>query len=1030
MDGSRFLCSLGDLKKQEWTNTFCVHVPAGPSAWAWMARDLEGRFVAVVPDRRARSVFSAAYGVFNSGRRLFSLADLPLAQDGLDDDALLVRRGETLRQWARSDDGVLVSTPMGLMAPFSFSDGGFRLGCGVDVGRERFLLWLSENGYERSDIVWKPGHYVSRGGIIDVYDPSSRMPVRVEFFDETVESLRFFSSRDQRSMGRLEAIDIRSLKGAPQKGLELFMDKDFSVVYCEPVETSAGADSFAWLWESLSEKPVAPELMTWDKVRTLLSAGRNVEIERQIRPWSLRSGVMELPPFRGNLAVLNASVKGWASEGLDIELFGASPLLDTWSKEQGVSRREGFPGGGFLDRNAGRVLLSEEDVLGTGYFREDPVSETSSLPDWDIAIGDYDYVVHDDYGIARNLGIERVTSGGVDRDCLVLEFGDERRLYLPVTQLDRITPYAPQPGETPRLDAMKGRSWSQAARRARKKAREAALNLMQLYAKRETAPGFAFASDGELLAAFEAGFPFAETRDQVAAIRSVKRDMENATPMDRLLVGDVGFGKTEVALRAAVKAAESGKQAVFLVPTTLLAQQHYSTLLSRTAGLPLKVEVLSRFTPQSRQKEIRESIASGNVDIVVGTHRLLQKDMGFRDIGLVIIDEEHRFGVLHKDHFKNIDPSVDILTLSATPIPRTLQMALGGIRDISLISTSPFRKHPVITTVGPWNEYLVRQAVLREKARGGQVFFVHNRVVTIASRAAMLKTMFPGLKISVAHGQMDESRLEKTMSDFSAGDTDMLVCTTIIESGLDIPNANTLIVDDVQNLGLAQIYQLRGRVGRREEQAFAFFFHPEDAPLAPGSRQRIEAITDLNGEGAGYRLARRDLEIRGGGRVAGVDQHGHTERVGFTLYYRMLEEEIAKLRSGEGAEPVQLSIRVPVTVPASYIPQAGVRIALFRRLLLMNDDTGIESVHEEIRDRFGPVPESVQFILACASVRLRGNKHGVQYVQCSQRKTVVSGKLSSSLLKSLGSARWINRTDGASEGPGGYAGMMRLAKMM
>ncbi|MEA3508525.1 MAG: CarD family transcriptional regulator, partial [Synergistota bacterium] len=431
MDMSGAIGSLGELKKQEWTKTVCAHVPAGPSAWAWMARDIEGRFVAVVPDRRARSVFSAAYSVFTPGRRLFSLSDIPLAEDSLDDDALLVQRGETLLQWARTDNGVLVSTPMGLMAPFSFSDDSFSLGCGVDAGRERFLLWLSENGYERSDIVWKAGHYVSRGGIIDVYDPSSRMPVRVEFFDETVESLRFFSPRDQRSMGELEAIDIRSLKGAPQKGLEMFLDKNVSVVYCEPVETSAGADSFAWLWESLSEKPGVPGLLTWDEVRTLLSAGRKVEIERQVRPWSLRSGVMELPSFRGSLAALNASVKGWVSEGLDVELFGASPLLDAWSKEQGVHRWDGFPGGGFLDRNAARVLLSEEDVLGTGSFRKDSICEASPLPDWDISIGDYDYVVHDDYGIARNLGIERVTSGGVDRDCLVLEFGDERRLYLP-----------------------------------------------------------------------------------------------------------------------------------------------------------------------------------------------------------------------------------------------------------------------------------------------------------------------------------------------------------------------------------------------------------------------------------------------------------------------------------------------------------------------------------------------------------------------------------------------------------------------
>ncbi|HAJ93355.1 MAG TPA: transcription-repair coupling factor, partial [Synergistaceae bacterium] len=508
----------------------------------------------------------------------------------------------------------------------------------------------------------------------------------------------------------------------------------------------------------------------------------------------------------------------------------------------------------------------------------------------------------------------------------------------------------------------------------------------------------------------------------------VEADMERPVPMDRLLVGDVGFGKTEVAIRAAGKAAFSGKQVAILAPTTLLAQQHYETFSSRFGNLPVRVEVVSRFVPFSAQKKVLEDLKEGKVDIIIGTHRLLSQDVEFKDLGLVIVDEEHRFGVMHKEHLKRITPGVDVLMLSATPIPRSLSLSMSGLRDMSVLRTPPQRRLPVLTVVRPWSEELLKSAVLREKNRGGQVFFVHNRINDIHERTVMLKRLFPKLNIAVAHSRTPEAQLEKTMMRFSLGEIDILICTTIVESGLDIPMANTLIVDDAQELGLAQMYQLRGRVGRREEQAYAFLFYPPDVHLSVEASERLEAIAELDELGAGYQLAHRDLQIRGGGDLIGIAQHGNSTRVGYQKYCDMLAEEIANIK-GEKRKQAEVEIAFPAAIPGDYLPQENLRVTLYRRMLKTDSPAEAISLKEETIDRYGKLPPSLEFLLDLTCVRSAAHELQITKIICSSQETVIQGDPDGGWTEFQLKLPWMRKLDGF-VGPGGYKGITILAEMI
>jgi len=581
-----------------------------------------------------------------------------------------------------------------------------------------------------------------------------------------------------------------------------------------------------------------------------------------------------------------------------------------------------------------------------------------------------DHVVHEDSGIARFEGFEHKEVGGVSRESLVLTFADGTR-WLPTERIDKITRYVG--GNAPQLSVMGGTDWLRTKRKAKKAAEEIARELLRLYAAREAAPGHAFGKDTPWQIELENAFAFIETPDQLTAVDEVKHDMERARPMDRLIVGDVGYGKTEVALRAAFKAVMDGRQVAVLVPTTILAQQHEETFSERLATFPVKVGMLSRFRTPAEQKEIVASIASGEIDVAIGTHRLLQKDVRFRDLGLVVIDEEHRFGVRHKERLKAMRTEVDVLSLTATPIPRTLHMALSGVRDISVIETPPEDRQPIETHVVERTDDVLREAILRELERGGQVYYVHNRVMGIEQEAHRLRELVPKARFIVGHGQMDERALERVMVEFADAEHDVLVCTTIIESGLDISNVNTIIIDRAGQLGLAQLYQLRGRVGRSAEKAYAYLLYQKHESLTEQARQRLQAVFEASELGAGFKIAMHDLEIRGAGNILGAEQHGHVAAVGFELYAQLLEEAVNEQRGTLPVAPaaeVVVDLSLSTSIPDDYVPSRARKLETYRRIAELRGLEELTALREELRDRYGPPPEPMRNLLYGVEVKL------------------------------------------------------------
>jgi transcription-repair coupling factor (superfamily II helicase) len=595
-----------------------------------------------------------------------------------------------------------------------------------------------------------------------------------------------------------------------------------------------------------------------------------------------------------------------------------------------------------------------------------------------------DIVVHEDHGIARFAGFDTKTVANVTRDYLYLEYAGSDRVFVPVDQLAKISRYVGAGGTHPPLSKLGGSRWEAVKSRARRAAQELAGELLNLYAERKRRSGHAFPVDTDWQRDFEDAFPFTETPDQREAIEFVKADMESARPMDRLICGDVGYGKTEVALRAAFKAVQDGKQAMLLVPTTILAQQHYGTFSERLKDYPVTIEHVSRFRPAAEQKEAIKRFSSGEVDILIGTHRLLSRDVRAKDLGLLIVDEEQRFGVKQKELLRQLKLKVDVIAMSATPIPRTLQMSLAGVRDISVIETPPEGRRPVKTYVGEYDEELVKRALIRESERGGQAFFLHNRVETIDETAERLRGLCPGMRFEVAHGQMEERELEQRMLGFLRGDADVLVCTSIIESGIDIPQANTLVVERSDAFGLAQLYQIRGRVGRSKERAYAYLLYPSAAALTPDAAQRLSALSDYTELGAGFKIAMRDLEIRGAGNLLGDEQSGHVAALGFELYMQMLDEAVAAAEDGAGFEedwePVRLDVNVDAYVPADYIPYEQAKVDVHRRIAGARDVADLKILRDELEDRFGELPDPLRNLILLQQARIKLGQAGARAV--------------------------------------------------
>jgi transcription-repair coupling factor (superfamily II helicase) len=634
---------------------------------------------------------------------------------------------------------------------------------------------------------------------------------------------------------------------------------------------------------------------------------------------------------------------------------------------------------GVIVPGAHLALVAEADLTGRRRVHRRPRGARRGVDLYD-ALTAGDYVVHQVHGVARYAGMVQRAIGGVARDYLLLEYKSGDKLYVPTDQVHTVRRYTG--GDTPALHRMGGADFEKAKSRVRSAVREIAQDLVVLYRRRLAATGHAFAPDTPWQREIEEAFPYEETPDQAKAIDDVKADMERPVPMDRLVCGDVGFGKTEVAVRAAFKAVQDGKQVALLVPTTLLASQHGQTFRERFASYPVRVEVLSRFLTTKEQTDVVKGVQDGEVDIVIGTHRLLSDDVGFRDLGLLVIDEEQRFGVQHKEKIKALRTDVDVLTLSATPIPRTLELSLTGIRDLSLVNTPPEDRQPILTFVGEYDDRAVAEAIRRELLREGQVFFVHNQVKDIDFVAEHVHDLVPEARVGIAHGQMDEARLERVVLDFWEREYDVLVCTTIIESGLDIPTVNTMVVDRADRLGLAQMYQLRGRVGRRGQRAYAYLLHPRDHSLSEEAYERLKTIGELTELGSGFKIAMRDLEIRGAGNLLGGAQTGHIAAVGFDLYCQLVTEAVGELTGDLPPEPIEVTIDLPVDahLPRDYVARDDVRMEAYRRLAAVADPADVDDVRAEWEDRYGPPPEAAEALLAAARLRAECVRLGVRSV--------------------------------------------------
>ncbi len=962
-----------------------------------------------------------------------------------------------------------------LIPPEIFQKAVLNLQVGQRVKPEELLTHLVAVGYQGLDRVEDKGQFSLRGGILDIFPPTVENPLRIEFFDDEIESIRVFSVENQRSLCRVEEVSLlpatefffwsldkeralQKIKHEEKEVLKRLEKRGKREAYDHFSEKIKQIEEFILyeqyfpgyeqllpyftkkkytLFDYFSEKP----LVIFDEPgrQRESSQGREKEIQEtylallekgKVLPgqvdnylnweemWDifrkmkvvffslLPKKPSEVEPVNlvGILAKTTSLFMGktrlLADELKELKRQKYTAVILVNSRERGERLRQGL-----RDLQVETTYLEEpfDPQGGTVYITKGHLTSGFELTSWrlvvftehelynqpkkrmprrmfqegkkitvleDLKVGDY--VVHLNHGIGRYTGIEKLVVGDSEKDYLVIKYQGEDKLYVPTDQVGFLQKYSYQEGLTPKLSRLGGNEWNKVKSKVKGSVRDLAQELLILYAVRESQPGYAFPVDTPWQMEFEDAFPYEETEDQLKSIREVKRDMEKARSMDRLLCGDVGYGKTEVAIRAAFKAALDGKQTAVLVPTTVLAQQHYNTFRERFEGFPVIVDVLSRFRSAKEQKEIIKNLEQGKIDIIIGTHRLLSKDIALKNLGLLIIDEEQRFGVMHKEKLKKLRKTVDVLTLTATPIPRTLQMSLTGVRDMSVIETPPEDRYPVQTFVVEYSPQLAKEAIRREMGRGGQVYYVHNRVENIGKVSLEIQELVPEARVGIAHGQMTEVQLENVMLDFMEGLLDILVCTTIIESGLDIPNVNTLLIDEADKLGLSQLYQLRGRVGRSNRVAYAYLTYKKDKVLSEIAEKRLNAIREFTELGSGFKIAMRDLEIRGAGNILGAEQSGQIAAVGFDLYCRMLEEAVREAKGEEVTEEktVTIDIQVKAFIPQEYISENSTKIDFYQRINAVKRKEELQQLAEELKDRFGEPPAVLINLLKIAAVKL------------------------------------------------------------
>ena len=1050
----------------------------GPFKW---------RLAVTYDDSRAKEIYED-FRNFTDKVWLYPARDLLFYSADIHGNLLTRQRIEVLKRLLTEPGGVVVTTVDGLMdhlLPLSLlKSRTISIQCGQTLDLEELKSQLAAVGYERMAQVDGMGQFSIRGGIVDIFPLTEETPIRIELWDDEVDSIRSFDVESQRSVEELSqaviypAAEVVLDEARLEEGLRAIEEEEktyekalrdqhkseaahrISQAVKEFVESVregwrlGGLDGYIHYFcrEAVSFLDYFPEsssLIFLDEPLRLKEKSETVELEfRESMSHRLENGYMlpgqtgllypaaqvmarlqrnttvmltgldqKLPgmkvagkfgftvknvsSYQNSFEMLIKDLTRWKKEGWRVVLLSASRTrasrlasdlreyeLRAFCPDQEKEIPNVLPGQilvvhgnlhrGFEYPLIKFVFITEGDMFGVEKKkrkRKKTSYQGQGIRSFsELSVGDY--VVHEEHGLGIYRGIEKVERDKVTKDYIKIEYGDGGNLYLPATRLESIQKYSGADGRKPKLNKLGGSEWAKTKSRVRGAVQEIAKDLVKLYAARQEKNGFQYGPDTVWQKEFEELFPYEETEDQLDAIEAVKSDMESKKIMDRLICGDVGYGKTEVALRAAFKAVQDSKQVVYLVPTTILAQQHYNTFVQRMKDFPVRVDMLSRFRTPAQQKRTLEGLRKGMVDIVIGTHRVLSKDLEFKDLGLLIIDEEQRFGVTHKEKIKKLKENVDVLTLTATPIPRTLHMSLAGIRDMSVLEEPPVDRMPIQTYVMEYNEEMIREAIGREMARGGQVYYVYNRVTDIEEVANRIAGLAPEAVVTYAHGQMREHELERIMADFINGDIDVLVSTTIIETGLDIPNANTLIIQDADRMGLSQLYQLRGRVGRSSRTSYAFLMYKRDKMLKEEAEKRLQAIREFTELGSGIKIAMRDLEIRGAGNVLGAEQHGHMEAVGYDLYCKMLSQAVKALKDGESQEEsfeTAVECDISAYIPASYIKNEYQKLDIYKRISAIETQEESMDMQDELMDRFGDIPASVDHLLRIAA--LKGQAH-------------------------------------------------------
>ncbi|PPA68567.1 transcription-repair coupling factor [Jeotgalibacillus proteolyticus] len=1037
---------------------------------------------------------------------LYPANELIAAEMSIASPELLAQRLDTMNHLATDGSGFYIVPMAGLRKIVPPKDkwtiNQFAIHLGDDINVQDTLNALLKMGYDRSDMVSRPGEFSVRGGILDIYPLTSQNPVRIELFDTEVDSIRTFSADDQRSIDTLQEITISpasevimeqedlklvadelskrlknslkkvkkaSIKEAMaqqaeyeigllkngQKPDQLFkyqslaFEEDTSLVEYLPenglvffdemsriheMDETLEKEETDWYISLLEEGKIIHDVPVSHSLAQILALAKQRKIyfslfTRQIPHTSPKKvhtfSCKPMQSFHGQMHVLKAELERWknskytvvllAPDGQRLQKFErvlADYDIDAAIIQDGqplisnaVQILSGTLQSGFELPMHKLAVMTEEELFRQKTRkkkRQQKLSNAERIKSYsELNVGDY--VVHVNHGIGKYLGIETLEINGLHKDYLNIRYQGNDQLYVPVEQIELVQKYVGSEGKEPKLYKLGGTEWKRVKSKVQSSVADIADDLIKLYAERESAKGFAFTEDTNEQQEFESSFPYQETDDQLRSIEEIKQDMQRDRPMDRLLCGDVGYGKTEVAIRAAFKAIMDGKQVAILVPTTILAQQHYETMMERMQDFPINIGLLSRFRTRKQQQETMKGLAAGTIDVVVGTHRLLSKDIKYRDIGLLIIDEEQRFGVTHKEKIKQLKTNIDVLTLTATPIPRTLHMSMLGVRDLSVIETPPENRFPVQTYVMEYNGALIREAIERELARDGQIYFLYNRVEDIAKKADEIATLVPDARVAVAHGKMTETELESVILQFLEGEYDVLVTTTIIETGVDIPNVNTLIVFDADKMGLSQLYQLRGRVGRSNRVAYSYFTYRKDKVLTEVAEKRLQSIKEFTELGSGFKIAMRDLTIRGAGNLLGSQQHGFIDSVGFDLYSQMLKEAIEERKdqlpeASRGKEPqkpaveIDLDVKQDAYIPSTYIPDGHQKIEMYKKFRGAATAADVAELKDEMIDRFGDYPKEVQTLFQIAEIKAFGNEIGLEAIH--QTKDAIKLELS------------------------------------